>query len=412
MLKLDETTTRLLRHLHRGSRWMHLWTPQERRSLWMPMRAEVELFVPASWDEDVYYQVFAGAPEKRSNHARIKATEITAVNAFAADFDGKDYVTGAEYRSLLPPSFDDLPAAKQRIAVKEAKETVFYSAPALFVARALQHLERMADAYFPPSVIVASGGGYQCLWLLDAPWPVDDGNRADVAEVLGGFAGMLGADVGAALLTQLLRLPGTHNCKPGWGPQRPRVSVIQADFSLLYTWQQVEEAVQDWLSAHRPADPERLERHRRPYAPRPGDDVRAIFNRVVNPVEILQRHGYRLLRSWPVPPGGSAKEEKPVRVAELSRPGKPRGHEARSITVFCGRWGFFSYHWSTNDELYSEGRQRDAFNVFAMLEHAGDFRAAYAAARRELYRREDVLLAWAGVERGESRPTEAAQEPT
>ena len=412
MIRLDETTTRLLLHLHRGSRWLHLWTPQQRRSLWLPARAGVDLFVPASWQEDVYYQVFAGAPEQRSSRTRIKATEITAVSAFAADFDGKDRVSEAEYGPHLPRDFAGLSAVKQRIAVHEAKEAAFYAAPALFVARALRHVERMAQAYFPPSLTVASGGGYQCLWLLDAPWPVDDGNRAEAAETLAGFAGMMGADVGAALLTQLLRLPGTHNCKPGWGAQRPRVAVVQADFGLLYTWQQIEEAVQDWLAAHRPADAARLERHHRPYTPRPGDDVRAIFNRVINPAEILVRHGYKLLRSWPAPPGGSAKEEKPLRVAELSRPGKPLGHEARSISVFYGKWGFFSYHWSTNDELYSEGRQRDAFNVFAMLEHNGDFRAAYAAAKRELYRREDVVLAWAGVERDSSRSTEAAQAPT
>ena len=78
----------------------------------------------------------------------------------------------------------------------------------------------------PPSVVIDSGGGLQAWWILAEPLAIDDGNRAEVAEVVAGWGRALVA-AGAAKgwhvddvsdLARILRPPGTVNRKPGRPP--------------------------------------------------------------------------------------------------------------------------------------------------------------------------------------------------
>ncbi len=67
----------------------------------------------------------------------------------------------------------------------------------------------------PPSIIVDSGLGYQCYWLLKVPIPIK--NRRIFLEVKGllkGLALKLGGDMAGHDLCRLLRVPGTLNIKP------------------------------------------------------------------------------------------------------------------------------------------------------------------------------------------------------
>ena len=76
-------------------------------------------------------------------------------------------------------------------------------------------LPRIEKFELPPSIIVDSGLGYQCYWLLKIPIPIK--NRKMLLEVKGilkGLAQKLGGDVAAQDISHCLRVPGTLNIKP------------------------------------------------------------------------------------------------------------------------------------------------------------------------------------------------------
>lgn len=73
---------------------------------------------------------------------------------------------------------------------------------------------------FPPSIIVASGGGLHCYWLLKEPLNLQDPEeRQNAYSLLKRLAGVLGGDKAAAEPAHILRIPGTRNFK--YTPPRP-----------------------------------------------------------------------------------------------------------------------------------------------------------------------------------------------
>lgn len=71
----------------------------------------------------------------------------------------------------------------------------------------------------PPSVIVDTGGGLQCYWLLDAPEPVTDFPERANEHLIA----VLGGDPGTFEVNRPLRLPGTTNLPDAKKLKRGRV---------------------------------------------------------------------------------------------------------------------------------------------------------------------------------------------
>jgi hypothetical protein len=80
---------------------------------------------------------------------------------------------------------------------------------------------RIAAFPFPPSIIVRSGGGLHCYWLLDEPFDLQNGGAALAKQILRALATALDGDLAAAEVARILRLPGTLNHK--YTPPRPVV---------------------------------------------------------------------------------------------------------------------------------------------------------------------------------------------
>lgn len=301
---------------------------------------------------------------------------IAAINTLFAEYDGKDYVRLPEYAAFLPRHFVRLAPVEQRKAVRNAKEAAFYLSPAKYKQRVLAELNHLEYA---PSIIVDSGGGYHCYWLLRQTVPIDEANRADIQATQHGWVQMTNGDPGAADLRRVLRVPGAHNMKPGFGDTPPQVQFIKSDFDLLYEYTELEQRVEDWLFEQRP-----------PAATvatirvnRPTNDVRQAFNNRHRIGDLLAQHGYRI-------------SFETANLTRLARPG--RDPSSSSVTIFPPREDGapeLSIHFSSNDELYSEEyldprtrqirrKAHDAFYIYVMLEHGGDWRAAYAAARAEM----------------------------
>jgi len=442
--QLRSNTERLLFLLHRGGAYAHLWTDAGNRSHWFatkpssmpetvsetgPETVDVSGQRSASIDDDQPISVATdtrkGKPRKRKQLLQrvrrvpkpwlrhniyfsvhplsqipphnttgkrdrrfisSQTAYICAVNALFAEFDGKEYVYTIECRDELPAGLRTMNAIERQQTVKAAKERLFYRDPARFKKRVLHHLFAL---HMPPSVIIDSGGGYHCYWLLRQTVPIDEANRDDVEVIQHGWVQMVNGDSGAADLRRVLRLPGSYNHKPGFADRPPRVDFVKAEFGLLYDYAQLEEAVTDWLYERS----KRRATHRQ-HKPRQGDrapltaaqeaaraveaTLRQRFNQQQGIEALLLRHGYRLC--------AAARGQ-----SRLARPGRDRLHA--SVTIFpAQREGATerSVHFSTNDPLYSReyideqsGKVRrqshDAFYLYGMLEHEGNWTAAYAA---------------------------------
>jgi P4 family phage/plasmid primase-like protien len=97
------------------------------------------------------------------------------------------------------------------------------------------------------------------------------------------------------------------------------------------------------------------------------DDVIATFNQAHRLTDILTAHGYQVGRAS-------------GQLTRLARPGKPAGET--SIVVAAVNGVERSYHHSTSDALCTNGHARDAFDVWTQLEHGGDAKQAYRAAKQ------------------------------
>lgn len=108
-----------------------------------------------------------------------------------------------------------------------------------------------------PSACWDSGGGYQAVWLLDATIPVTDANRTDVAHVQKEWVRLIGGDPAASDLNRVLRLPGSVNRKPKYGPHGHAVTFVWCDLGLTYAYSRLAALLPE-LPAALPSKPRRV----------------------------------------------------------------------------------------------------------------------------------------------------------
>jgi len=90
-------------------------------------------------------------------------------------------------------------------------------------------LEAIQDFEFHPSVIVSTGHGFQCYWLLNEPQEIED--IVSVEGVMRGVSGHLGGDV-THDVSRVLRVPETKNLKV---QDKPKIAtIVYFDKSLRY----------------------------------------------------------------------------------------------------------------------------------------------------------------------------------
>lgn len=186
----------LLAILHRGGQWHYTWTGIDKQSRWSPV--DKPLLLPV--ERDVYFGVHPCVAIPRTNalgksvsqnEVRSQTAYIAAVNCLFAEFDAKDF---GGSKDTCMAHITDLPIA--------------------------------------PSVIIDSGGGYHCYFLLDSPFVLtDDPARERIKSVQSGWVSYTGADTGSKDLARVLRVPGTLNCK--YDPPRI-VKFLRADLERVY----------------------------------------------------------------------------------------------------------------------------------------------------------------------------------
>ena len=219
----------LLAHLHRGGGWGYYWTGSlkryaddhpnqrlrkqsvERLTFWFPAG---ECPPPPKEDgphgkRQIYFGVNPtimrrGNPQKGQ---RATLDSISVVNALIGEIDLKNH--DGEWAKLFA-AIDNL--------------------------------------LLPPSVIIISGGGAHLYWLFCISYVLDDGagkqdpsRKTYIRSIQHRWVeGQPALDQGAKDLTRLLRPVGTTNYKAKYAPNYPQVRFIKADFSLLYSLEQIE----------------------------------------------------------------------------------------------------------------------------------------------------------------------------
>ena len=197
---LDADAGRLIRYLQRGGNKNYYTTFDADgwpRQAWYATGAEP----PALPDGATHFGVnpctaipetnAAGEPRRPAN-VRGRKEYIAALNCLFADFDAKDF----------GGSLDETLAYIRSLAVQ-------------------------------PSVIVASGGGYHCYWLLAEPFVLDTPEkRQRAADVQARWTTFVRGDKAAKDIARVLRVPGTLNAK--YSPPRP-VAFVEQDYSRTYT---------------------------------------------------------------------------------------------------------------------------------------------------------------------------------
>jgi len=192
-VNLPPDTVQFFRHLWRtqsGPSFVYWWRSDNKNSVWFNAADPIWQDVPTE-DADLYFSVHPSAtiPNDAPRHkVRSRISTISAINCLFAEFD---QVLGATL------------------------ETVKALCPS-------------------PSVIVFSGGGWHCYWLIDEPMPIiDEASRTFARDIQRRWVALQGGDINAKDLPRVLRIPGSTNRKPG--RNNARVSFVEYDMDNAYS---------------------------------------------------------------------------------------------------------------------------------------------------------------------------------
>jgi hypothetical protein len=270
-----------------------------------------------------------------------KDETVECVNVLIRDYDGKDFTRGKS---------------------KAEKERIFQTNPEHYKALAFAHVRSLSPQ---PSVVVYSGGGYNCYWLLDKTFFIrSEADRKRIQDIQKRWVAMdPAADQSVNDLRRIFRPVGSINYKDLYAPNYPTVAFVTFNLSLTYS---IEELAQLLPVAPLPvptvgkSSPSHTQTKTQG-APYQGDSVIHKFNAAHRIEDLLDKYGY--------PKTGKNKRSIP-------------GTTNRCVSVFPETNSMRS--WSENDKAYHGGRKVDCFTLYRYWEHDGDMVAAVKAAAAEL----------------------------
>ncbi len=379
--------SKLTKYTWRGGQYANYWYSsadgETKRTQWFGVDI-VEMPDPPMAHVHQYFSVHPATRPGTASGRTTRAT-VASVSCLFADFDAKDEVKFSEYSPHLPDDYDRLTQDKQHSASKKAQEQAMMLDLPMYKARALARVDQCP---LPPSEVIDTGGGYQCYWFLRDTVIVDDANRERIEALQAEWVQVIGADPGAKDLARVLRIPGSLNFKNYFAPDFPVVTVFERDHTRIYALSAFEELTgvdEVWMKAKSAKLPKR----------EGADPVIGKFNDTVKVGDILERNNYKLGRSF-------------QDIKRYSRPG--REQNVTSIVVWNRENR--SYHHSSSDALYVNGHSRDAFDVFTTLEHNGDTKSAYIAAKKQLdLWQEAVEVTVTGLKKKPQASEEPTEEP-
>jgi predicted P-loop ATPase len=204
---VDQRFYELVKHLWRDGEYAYYWTPdtdEGNLSMWFPVNKPKKVIDSKSIN--IYFPVHPSGVE-RGQRQRSLIETVCAVNCLFAEFD---------------------------LSAGQPKEHL---------------LEAINQLDIPPSVIVFSGGGYHCYWLLDQTYHIDsDDARQRIIDIQYAWDDFVTGDNHVKDLARVLRVPGTYNCKPEYA-KPPLVEIVKFDMDLQYGLDELNSQVEDRIIA-------------------------------------------------------------------------------------------------------------------------------------------------------------------
>ncbi len=255
----------------------------------------------------------------------------------------------------------------------------------------------LAGYPLPPTAIVNSGGGLQAWWVLDEPLPATDARP--ILERWGHTWQKIGAEAGFHVdnvfdIARIMRLPGTTNRKL---PDQPRpVWLTENHPDRRYGLDDLDQH----LTEPPPSGAKVLTRPEWNGPPRPGD----AFNEAHTTSEVLAAAGWAHVRT------DRNGDEQWV------RPGKD-ARQGTSATVYGSEDGHVTV-WTDAIPGVDTRRPYDAYGIYTVLNHAGDYTASSDHLEGQGYgtKRRPDDLSWVhvstnGAEQGENGGVDKAITP-
>lgn len=88
-------------------------------------------------------------------------------------------------------------------------------------------LEAIANFGLPPTMVIHSGGGFHCYWVLNRPAQVEEIGKERIEAANKALTIQLRGDVGTQNINRILRVPGTFNFKNAGNPRE--VTIVIGD---------------------------------------------------------------------------------------------------------------------------------------------------------------------------------------
>ncbi len=388
---LDTDTQQFINILHQGG--AHRFTQDltagangdKTVTLWSSVNEPLKV-PPATGKENLYYSVnpttvrvtdkdrakYVGKSDSYiERYVASKNTTVAAINCLYADVDGKDFTNPtnaeveAQYQTLRndPSKNKSTEAALRNEALGRAKSAKYKTDPVKYLALATAHVAQMTPA---PSVIVASGGGFQCFWLLSETFYLrNDADRKRAIALQKRWVSFVGGDPGVCDIRRVLRLPGSINHKKAYAPKFPLVTFVKREFDLRYALADLEaflpapvalpsarinqNVATPTATANSTPDITALDVAH--FAAK-NDSLISLFNASFKVRDFLRMYGYT------------------DHGDRMSRPGEP---ESKGIEI--DEANNRSRHWSSNDPLYDPHWQTP-FSIWCKLEFDNDFATA------------------------------------
>lgn len=205
-LNIDERFYDLVTKLWSGGSWAYYWTDNEGQtepaySQWFPV-TDIKKVGGIFRNVNAYFGVNPSSV-KKGMRERTELSDIQAVNCLFAEFD------------LSTP--DD----------------------------AGRMLNSINDMDCPPSVIIFSGGGYHCYWLLSSTYHIhSEAERNAIIAIQYAWNKHVGADGAAKDIARVLRIPGALNRKAKYAPSYPTVKIKKFEMDTAYDLSDLQSMVQ------------------------------------------------------------------------------------------------------------------------------------------------------------------------